>query len=297
MADAIAYVESALKAGLDIDTFASRISFFFNAHLNFFEEAAKFRAARRIWAKIMKERFGAKDPKSMMMRFHCQTAGSSLTAQQVDNNVVRTTIEAMSAVLGGCQSLHTNSRDEALSLPTENSVKLALRTQQIIAYESGIADTVDPLAGSYYIEYMTDEIERRAWEYLEKIDNMGGSVKCIELGFQQNEIATSAYEYEMQIEKNEKIIVGVNMFTEKNDTEELELLHVDDSLRKTQIDKLQKVKAERDNLLVKKSLDELKNTAVKKENIIPYILKCAESYCSIGEISGTLRSVWGEYKT
>jgi methylmalonyl-CoA mutase N-terminal domain/subunit len=297
MADAIAYVESALKAGLDIDTFASRISFFFNAHLNFFEEAAKFRAARRIWAKIMKERFGAKDPKSMMMRFHCQTAGSSLTAQQVDNNVVRTTIEAMSAVLGGCQSLHTNSRDEALSLPTENSVKLALRTQQIIAYESGISDTVDPLAGSYYIEYMTDEIERRAWEYLEKIDNMGGSVKCIELGFQQNEIATSAYEYEMQIEKNEKIIVGVNMFTEKNDTEELELLHVDDSLRKTQIDKLQKVKAERDNLLVKKSLDELKNTAVKKENIIPYILKCAESYCSIGEISGTLRSVWGEYKT
>jgi methylmalonyl-CoA mutase N-terminal domain/subunit len=295
LADAIAYVEAAIDAGLGVDQFASRLSFFFNAHINFLEEAAKFRAARRIWAKIMKERFNAKNEKSMMLRFHCQTAGSSLTAQQVDNNVVRTAIEAMSAVLGGCQSLHTNSRDEALALPTEDSVKLALRTQQLIAYESGIADTVDPLAGSYYIEYLTDEIEKGVWKYLDKIEGMGGAVKCIELGFQQEEIARSAYEYEMAIEKKEKIIVGVNKFAEDEGADGLNLLKIDDSIRKTQAVKLGEVKKRRNNDLVRKNLDELKNAAEKNINVIPFILNCVESYCSIGEISKSLREIWGEY--
>ena len=294
LADAIAYVESAIRAGLDVDNFASRLSFFFNAHSNFLEEIAKFRAARRIWAKIMKERFKAKNEKSMMLRFHCQTAGSTLTAQQVDNNIIRTTVEAMAAVFGGCQSLHTNSRDEALALPTEDSVKTALRTQQLIAYESGIADTVDALAGSYYIEYLTDDIEKAVWKYLDKIEEMGGAVKCIEHGFQQEEIAKSAYNYEMAIEKEEKIIVGVNRFVEEEEGE-LSLLKIDDSLQKTQIAKLEEIKRSRDNMLVKKNLAELKNAADKKDNIIPFILNCVESYCSIGEISNTLRQVWGEY--
>lgn len=294
LADAIAYVESAIRAGLDVDNFASRLSFFFNAHSNFLEEIAKFRAARRIWAKIMKERFKAKNEKSMMLRFHCQTAGSTLTAQQVDNNIIRTTVEAMAAVFGGCQSLHTNSRDEALALPTEDSVKTALRTQQLIAYESGIADTVDALAGSYYIEYLTDDIEKAVWKYLDKIEEMGGAVKCIEHGFQQEEIAKSAYDYEMAIEKEEKIIVGVNRFVEEEEGE-LSLLKIDDSLQKTQIAKLEEVKRSRDNMLVKKNLAELKNAADKKDNIIPFILNCVESYCSVGEISNTLRQVWGEY--
>jgi methylmalonyl-CoA mutase N-terminal domain/subunit len=294
LADAIAYVEAAIKAGLDVDKFASRLSFFFNSHANFLEEVAKFRAARRIWAKIMKEHFKAKNEKSMMLRFHCQTAGSTLTAQQVDNNIIRTTIEAMAAVFGGCQSLHTNSRDEALALPTEDSVKIALRTQQLLAYESGIADTVDALAGSYYIEYLTDEIEKSVWKYLDKIENMGGAVKSIELGFQQEEIAKSAYEYEMAIEKEEKIIVGVNRFVEENEGE-FNLMKIDDSLQKTQKAKLEEVKRSRDNELVKKNLAELKNDAGKEENIIPYILNCVESYCSVGEISNTLREAWGEY--
>ena len=294
LADAIAYVEAAINAGLDVDKFASRLSFFFNAHSNFLEEVAKFRAARRIWSKIMKERFKAKNKKSMMLRFHCQTAGSTLTAQQVDNNIIRTTVEAMAAVLGGCQSLHTNSRDEALALPTEDAVRTALRTQQLIAYESGIADTVDALAGSYYIEYLTDEIEKGVWVYLDKIKNMGGAVKCIELGFQQEEIAKSAYEYEMEIEKAEKVIVGVNRFTEEGE-DELSLLKIDDSLQKKQKAKLEEVKRSRDNMLVKKNLSELKGAAGKKENIIPFILNCVESYCSVGEISNTLREIWGEY--
>jgi methylmalonyl-CoA mutase, N-terminal domain len=295
LADAIAYAEAAINAGLNVDHFASRLSFFFNAHSNFLEEVAKFRAARRIWAKIMKERFNAQNEKSMMLRFHCQTAGSTLTAQQVDNNIIRTTIEAMAAVLGGAQSLHTNSRDEALALPTEDSVKIALRTQQLIAFESGIADTVDALAGSYYIEYLTDEIEKGANEYLDKIDKMGGSVKCIELGYQQEEIAKSAYDYEMAIEHNEKIIVGVNKFVEEEDEDDMNLLKIDDSIQKKQIEKLNEVKKNRDNELVKKNLAELKSIAAKQDNIIPYILKCVECYCSIGEISNTLREVWGEY--
>jgi methylmalonyl-CoA mutase, N-terminal domain len=295
MADAIAYIESAIKSGLDVDKFASRLSFFFNGQLNFLEEVAKFRAARRVYSKIMKERFNAKSEKSMMLRFHCQTAGSSLTAQQVENNVIRTTIEAMAAVLGGCQSLHTNSKDEALALPTESSAKTALRTQQVIAYESGVADTVDAFAGSYYIEYLTDEIEKGVWNYLDKMDSLGGAVKCIELNFQQDEIAANAYEFEKQIEDGERIIVGVNKFQEEEHTEDMELLHIDESIQKRQIEKLKKVKDERNNDEVKKNLDELMNAAGTNENILPYILKCVESYASIGEISNTLRKVWGEY--
>ncbi len=295
MANAIAYVESALNAGLDIDHFASRLSFFFNSHINFLEEIAKFRAARRIWAKLMKERFKAKDEKSMMLRFHVQTAGSTLTAQQVENNVIRTSVEAMAAVFGGCQSLHTNSRDEALALPTEESVKVALRTQQVIAYESGIADTVDALAGSYYIEYLTDEIEKGVWEYLDKIDSMGGAVKCIEKGYQQEEIARSAYDYEMEIEQNKKIIVGVNKFVENEDLSNINILRIDESTQKNQIEKLNKTRASRDNEKVKSSLGKLKACALSKENMLPCILDCVESYCSIGEISNTLREIWGEY--
>lgn len=295
MADAIAYIDAAIKSGLDVDKFASRLSFFFNGQINFLEEVAKFRAARRVYSKIMKERFKAKSDKSMMLRFHCQTAGSSLTAQQVENNVIRTTIEAMAAALGGCQSLHTNSKDEALALPTESSAKTALRTQQVIAYESGVGDTVDAFAGSYYIEYLTDEIEKGAWNYLDKIESMGGAVKCIELNFQQDEIAANAYEFEKQIEDGDRIIVGVNKFQEEEHTEDMELLHIDESIQKRQIEKLKKVKAERNNDEVKKNLDELMNAAGTSENILPYILKCVESYASIGEISNTLRKVWGEY--
>ena len=295
LADAIAYIESAQKAGLDVDKFASRLSFFFNGQINFLEEIAKYRAARRIYAKIMKERFNAKSEKSMMLRFHCQTAGSSLTAQQVENNVIRTTIEAMGAVMGGCQSLHTNSKDEALALPTEDSVTTALRTQQVIAYESGIGDTVDAFAGSYYIEYLTDQIEKGAWEYLNKIDEMGGAVKCIELNYQQDEIANSAYEFEKEIESGERVIVGVNKFVDEDHPQKLELTHIDEAGGKIQIDKLKKVKAERNNDEVKRDLEALKKAAEGNDNMLPYILKCVESYCSIGEISNTLRGVWGEY--
>ena len=295
LANAIAYIEAAISKGLDIDKFASRLSFFFNGQINLLEEVAKYRAARRIYAKIIKERFNAKSEKSMMLRFHCQTAGSSLTAQQVENNVVRTAIEAMAAVFGGCQSLHTNSKDEALALPTEDSVTTALRTQQVIAYESGIADTVDAFAGSYYIEYLTDKIEKGALEYLDKIDAMGGAVKCIEKCFQQDEIANSAYEIEKEIESGERVIVGVNKFTEEDHPEKLELLKIDESIQKLQVEKLKNTRLQRNNEEVKANLDELKRIAGTDENILPYILKCVESYCSIGEISNTLRTVWGEY--
>ena len=278
-----------------MDKFASRLSFFFNGQINFLEEVAKFRAARRIYAKIMKERFKAKSEKNMMLRFHCQTAGSSLTAQQVENNVIRTTIEAMAAVLGGCQSLHTNSKDEALALPTEESVTTALRTQQVIAYESGAADTADALAGSYYIEYLTDKIEEGVLSYLNKIDEMGGAVKCIELNFQQDEIASNAYDFEKEIENGERVIVGVNRFNDEEHQENLDLLKIDESIQKKQIKKLKEVKQNRNNEEVKANLEALKKAAGLDENIIPYILKCVESYCSIGEISNSLRSVWGEY--
>lgn len=295
LADAIAYIEAAIKAGLDVDKFAQRLSFFFNGQLNLLEEVAKYRAARRVYAKIMKERFNAKSEKSMMLRFHCQTAGSSLTAQQVENNVIRTTIEAMAAVFGGCQSLHTNSKDEALALPTEDSVTTALRTQQVIAYESGIADTVDPFAGSYYVEHLTDKIEEGVWDYLKKIDEMGGSVKCIELNFQQDEIANSAYEFEKQIESGERVIVGVNKFVDEDHPEKLDLMHIDEAIGRQQVEKLKKVRAERNNDEVNKNLDALKKAALTDENLLPLILACVESYASIGEISNTLREVWGEY--
>ncbi|MEO8513688.1 MAG: methylmalonyl-CoA mutase family protein [Ignavibacteria bacterium] len=295
LADGIAYIEAAVSRGLDVDKFASRLSFFFNGQINFLEEIAKYRAARRIYAKIMKERFNAKSEKSMMLRFHCQTAGSSLTAQQVENNVIRTTIEAMAAVMGGCQSLHTNSKDEALALPTEDSVTTALRTQQVIAYESGIADTVDPFAGSYYIEYLTTKIEEGAWKYLNKIDEMGGAVKCIELNYQQDEIATSAYEFEKEIESGDRVIVGVNKFADEGNPEKIDLLHIDEAIGRKQVEKLNNVKKNRNNDEVKNDLGALKKASEGSDNLLPYILKCVESYCSIGEISNTLRGVWGEY--
>ncbi len=295
LSNAIAYVEAAVKAGLDVDSFGSQLSFFFNAHNNFFEEVAKFRAARRLWATIMRERFGAKNEETMKLRFHAQTGGSTLAAQQIDNNVVRVALQALAATLGGCQSLHTNSRDEALALPTEASATLALRTQQVIAHESGIADTIDPLGGSYVVESLTDEIEKRVRELIAKVDEMGGAVKAIEGKFYQNEIMESAYKYQRAIEQKEKIIVGVNEF--RTDSEpEVELLKIDETVARKQRERLLKIKASRDNSDVKKVLTNLRSAAVGNENLLPHILSCVEAYASVGEISDTLREVWGEYK-
>ncbi|MBE3579644.1 MAG: methylmalonyl-CoA mutase family protein [Caldanaerobacter subterraneus] len=294
-ANAIAYVEAALKAGLEIDDFAPRLSFFFSAHNNLFEEVAKFRAARRLWAKIMKERFGAKNPRSMMLRFHTQTAGSTLTAQQPDNNIIRVTIQALAAVLGGTQSLHTNSRDEALALPTEDSVRIALRTQQIIAYESGVADVVDPLGGSYYVEYLTDEIEKKAMEYIEKIDKMGGATAAIESGYMQREIQNSAYNYQKEIESKEKIVVGVNMFQIEEEPPK-NLLKVDPKVEELQKQKLKKLRKERDNEKVQKVLNDLKKACKGTDNLMPYILEAVKAYATLGEICGVMREVFGEYK-
>jgi methylmalonyl-CoA mutase N-terminal domain/subunit len=294
LANGIAYVEAALKVGLSVDEFAPRLSFFFNAHNDLLEEVAKFRAARRLWARIMKQRFGAKDPKSMMLRFHTQTGGSTLTAQQPDNNIVRVAIQALAAVLGGTQSLHTNSRDEALALPSEDSVRIALRTQQIIAYESGVTETVDPLAGSYYIEHLTNTIEQKARDYIEKIDKLGGAVKAIERGFMQQEIQDSAYRYQMEIESERRIIVGVNKFQIEEQSPQ-GLLKVDPEVGKLQEEKLKELKTSRDNLLVRESLKTLGQKAKKDDNLIPEILKCVKSYCTLGEISDTLRNVFGEY--
>ncbi|KHO62762.1 methylmalonyl-CoA mutase [Thermoanaerobacter sp. YS13] len=294
-ANAIAYVEAALKAGLDIDDFAPRLSFFFNAHNNLFEEVAKFRAARRLWAKIMKERFGAKNPRSMMLRFHTQTAGSTLTAQQPDNNIIRVTIQALAAVLGGTQSLHTNSRDEALALPTEESARIALRTQQIIAYESGVADVVDPLAGSYYVENLTDEIEKRAMDYIEKIDRMGGATVAIENGYMQREIQNSAYNYQKEVESKEKIVVGVNMFQIEEEPPK-NLLKVDPKVEELQKQKLKKLRKERDNEKVQKVLNDLKEACKGTDNLMPYILEAVKVYATLGEICGVMREVFGEYK-
>jgi methylmalonyl-CoA mutase N-terminal domain/subunit len=295
ISDGIAYVQAAVDAGLDVDSFGSQLSFFFNAHNNTFEEVAKFRAARRIWARVMKERFNAKNSETMKLRFHAQTAGSTLTAQQIDNNVVRVTMQALAAVLGGCQSLHTNSRDEALALPTEESVRLALRTQQVIAYESGASETADPLGGSYFIEQLTDEIEKRSLEYLDKIDKMGGAVKAIEKHFYQTEIANSAYEYQKAIEAKEKIIVGVNEFTVKENTQP-EILKIDQSVIDRQIEQLKELRAKRDENRVESALNALTRIASGTENIVPYILEAVEAYATVGEISDVLRKVWGEYK-
>jgi len=295
LANGIAYVQAAVDAGLDVDKFGSQLSFFFNAHNNFFEEIAKFRAARRIWAKIIKERFGAKNEETMKLRFHAQTGGATLTAQQIENNVVRVTMQALAAVLGGCQSLHTNGRDEALALPTQESATIALRTQQIIAHESGVGDTVDPVGGSFFLETLTDEIEARAWELIEKVDTLGGAVKAIEKRFFQNEIAESAYKYQLAIESKEKVIVGVNDFI-ANEESDIEILRIDETVAKRQIERLNKVRSTRNNEDVKKALGELRNAAGSEQNLIPYILKSVEVYASVGEISDVLREVWGEYK-
>jgi len=294
LANGIAYVEAALDAGLAIDQFAPRLAFFFNAHNQFFEEIAKFRAARRLWAHIMKNRFGAKNPKSWQLRFHTQTGGSTLTAQQPDNNVVRVTIQALAAILGGTQSLHTNSKDEALALPTEESARLALRTQQILAYESGVSDTVDPLGGSYYVEALTDQIEEKAKEYLKKIDDMGGAVQAVEQGYMQEEIHRAAYETQKAIEKNEDIVVGVNAFRIDHEREP-ELHRVDPAIGARQAEKLKQLRARRDNDRVQKTLEDLKRAAATDENLMPPILECVKAYATIGEICGVLRNVFGEY--
>jgi methylmalonyl-CoA mutase N-terminal domain/subunit len=294
--DGIAYVESTLERGLKVDDFAHRLSFFFASHNDFFEEIAKFRAARRLWARIMKERFHAKNPRSMWMRMHVQTSGCTLTAQQPLNNIVRTTIQALAAVLGGTQSLHTNSFDEALCLPTEEAVRVALRTQQIIAYESGVTNTVDPLGGSYYVETLTKEMEEKAMEYIQKIDDMGGAVAAIEKGFFQKEIADSAYRYQREIDEKKRILVGVNEFTIEEEECPIELLRIDPKVEKEQIERLQKLKRERDNRKVKEILEKLHYAAEKEENLMPTIIEAVKAYATLGEITDVLRKVYGEYK-
>jgi methylmalonyl-CoA mutase N-terminal domain/subunit len=295
LANGIAYVEAALQAGLDVDAFGPRLSFFFNAHLDFFEEVAKFRAARRLWAKIMKERFGAKDLRSMMVRFHTQTAGCTLTAQQPMNNIVRVAFQALSAVLGGTQSLHTNSMDEALCLPSEQAVQIALRTQQLIAYEISVADTVDPMGGSYFVEELTTQICNRAEDYTRKIDEMGGAAAAIEKGFIQKEIQDSAYRYQKEIEKNERVVVGLNRF-QVEEAKPTNLLRVDPAVRILQVEKLGKLKALRDKEKVDKSLARLKQAAEGKENLMYPIMEAVKAYATLGEICDTLRDVFGEFQ-
>jgi methylmalonyl-CoA mutase N-terminal domain/subunit len=293
-ANAIAYVEAALQAGLNIDDFAPRIAFFFVAQNNLLEEVSKFRAARRLWARLMRERFGAQNPKSMMLRFHTQTAGVALTAQQPMNNVVRVAIQALAAVLGGTQSLHTNSMDEALALPTEEAVQVALRTQQIIAHESGVADTIDPLAGSYYVERLTDDIETRARDYLERIDALGGALTAIEQGYIQREIQESAYRFQRAVEAEERIIVGVNRFQVAEDHKP-NILRVDESVGAAQVERLRKLRAERDNQAVERCLADLHQAAQGDANLMPFILDAVEAYATIGEVCDVLRRVFGEY--
>lgn len=289
-----AYVKAALEKGLDINIFGKRLSFFFNSHNNLFQEVAKFRASRKMWAKIMKD-MGATDPKAMMMRFHTQTGGSTLTAQQPMNNISRVTLQTLAAVLGGTQSLHTNGYDEALNLPTEEAAATALRTQQIVAFESGVADTVDPLAGSYFVEKLTNEVENAAWKLIGTIDALGGSVQAIDEGFIQNEIASSAYNYQQAIEAKEKIIVGVNSFVSDEDTT-LPSFKIDDRIREVQINKIKLLKEKRDNKVVESCLQKIKNTAVTSENLMPVVIDAVENYATLGEISNTLREVFGEYK-
>ena len=295
LADGIAYVEAAIRAGLDVDSFASRLAFFFCCHNTFIEEVAKFRAARRLWSKIMRERFRAKKDESCMLRFHTQTAGCSLTAQQPDNNVVRVAFQALAAVLGGTQSLHTNSKDEAYALPTEDSVRIALRTQQLIAYESGVADMIDPLGGSYAVEALTEEIERKSKEYIEKIEAMGGAVKAIESGYIQGEIGESAYQYQKEIEAKKRIIVGLNQFQVEEEPLR-NILRIKPEMERYQKEKLARVKKERNNAKVKESLADLKRTAEGTENLVPPILEAVKAYASLGEVSDTLREVFGEYR-
>jgi methylmalonyl-CoA mutase N-terminal domain/subunit len=303
LADGIAYVQAALDAGLRVDEFAPQLSFFFNAHNDLLEEIAKYRAARRLWAHIMSERFGAKDPRSLMLRFHAQTAGSSLTAQQPENNLVRVAIQALAAVLGGCQSLHTNSMDEALALPTEDAALIALRTQQILAHETGIANTIDPVAGSYAIEHLTNTIENAAREYLSKIDAMGGPfggmLRAIESGFVQGEIQKAAYEYQRAVEKKDHIVVGVNDFiapSGENDERTIPLLRIDAEIERSQIARLNALRAKRDSASTKSALAELQRRAATTENLLPAILAAVEAYATVGEISDALRRLFGEYQ-
>jgi len=295
IADGIEYVKAALDAGLDINKFGRRLSFFFNAHNDLMEEIAKFRAARRIWAKIMKDKFGATNEKAMRLRFHTQTGGSTLTAQQPNNNIVRVAIQTLAAVLGGTQSLHTNSRDEALGLPTEKSVQIALRTQQIVAEESGVTNTVDPLAGSYYIENLTDTIEEKVFEYLDKIEELGGMGQAIEKGYIQKQIQDSAYKYQREIEEKERVVVGVNKYQTEEEPPD-DILKVDPELRNQQMDKLEKVKEERDSKKVQKSLQSLEKAAASDENLMPYILEAARNYATLGEICDVMRNEFGEYQ-
>ena len=296
IADGIAYVEAAIKAGLDVDAFAGRLSFFWNAHNNVLEEVAKFRASRRVWSKVMKERFGAKKAKSMMLRVHTQTAGSMLTAQQPNNNIVRVALQTAAAVMGGTQSLHTNSKDEALALPTTESVTIALRTQQIVAYESGLADTIDPLGGSYYVEALTDKIEAEAWDYIKKIDEIGGAPEASANRYIQKEIQDSAYKWQMEIEKGDRIIVGVNKFTQEEEAPK-NLLRVDGSVGKLQAEKIAALKARRDNAKVEETLAALKVACADENvNLMPYILDAVRAYATEGEICGVMRQVFGEYQ-
>ena len=294
LANGIAYVEAAIKAGLNIDSFGERLSFFFNAHQDFFEEIAKFRAARRMWARIMRDRFGATNPRAMMLRFHTQTAGCTLTAPQPDNNVVRVAYQALSAALGGTQSLHTNSRDEAYALPSQDSVQIALRTQQIVAYETGVADTVDPLAGSYFVESLTNEIERLALDYIKKIDEMGGAVRAVECGFIEQEIQDSAYKFQKAVESGAQVIVGVNRFQTVG-APPTGLLKVDPKVRENQIQRLEKIYAERDSDAVRRSLDALKDAAMGDKNLMVPIMDAVKKRVSLGEICDVLRGVFGEY--
>jgi methylmalonyl-CoA mutase N-terminal domain/subunit len=303
IADGCAYVEAAMRRGIDIDKLGPQLSFFFNSHNSFFEEIAKFRAARRLWARLMRERYGAKNPESWKLRFHTQTAGCSLTEQQPLNNIIRVTIQALAAVLGGTQSLHTNSYDEALALPSEEAVRIALRTQQIIAYESGVADTIDPLAGSYFVEALTNEIERAALDYIKKIEEMGhgsileGVLVGIENGFFQREIAQAAYEYQKQVESGEQIIVGVNKYVMPQDEKaKVNILRVDPEVQRRQIERLKRVRAERDNRAVKRALERLEEAARSRENTMPYILEAVKAYASVGEIMEVLKKVHGAYR-
>ncbi|MGH9545625.1 MAG: methylmalonyl-CoA mutase family protein, partial [Terriglobales bacterium] len=295
LANGIAYVQAAIDAGLDVDRFAPRLSFFFNAHNNFLEEVAKFRVARRMWARIMRDHFQAKSPRSWMLRFHTQTAGSTLTAQQPENNIVRTALQALAAVLGGTQSLHTNSYDEALALPTEQAARIALRTQQIVAYESGVPQTVDPLAGSYYIEALTNEIETRANDYLGKIEALGGMIKALERGYVQQEIQNAAYEYQQRVDREEAVVVGVNRFA-VDEEKPIPIQRIDESQERKQVERLRALRARRNSVVWQASIGHIEAAARSGENLMPRILAAVEAEATVGEISDTMRKVFGEYK-
>ena len=295
MANGIAYVQAMMDRGMQIDSFAPRFSFFFAANTNLMEEVAKFRALRRIWAKIVKERFHSNNPRSQMLRYHVQTDGFTLTAQQPLNNIVRVTLQALAGVLGGCQSLHTNSFDEAWALPTEQAVQVALRTQQIIAEESGVADTVDPLGGSYYLENLTNQIEEGVWKYIQKIDDIGGALEAIRKGYIQSEISRSAYDYQRAVDNGEQVVVGVNKYAVKEEQPPI-VLEVEAGVEKKQIERLKKLKSERDNSKVKQTLEKVRQTAKTDENLMPVLIEAVKAYATVGEISDALREVFGEYR-